>query len=654
MTLSLKKTTDAYDILKTYEGTNPFLIMIKNDVFAYKTLQLNDFHIEYILKNHNRKPVVMNQMVKIAKWFGEQKQSDWNVEFIPEKLIITCFLGETETTYNFYVRYRQSQEKAVMCFIPKKALLTPLFVDDYENKDINFVKYNKKSGRKLRPHQETAIKFLTTRKKCILADQMGLGKTMSAIVSALEDDYKKILVICPASVKSTWKREIGMFVDDSEITIVDGSKWNENRFTIINYDILDNFYEIPTEMITKRNKTVDDNGNIKMKSVEKQIVSKKQDIINEAMENSQLFQSQFDLVIIDEIHRLSNNTSGRYKIISDLIKRSKPIGIYAITGTPITNRPYNLYNILKLIDAEITKDWQYYVKTYCDGKQIYKKGERDKWTRIFLNKLHKSTWYDLTYDEKCSLNNYLDINCPKLWITSGASNLEELKEKIKHLYIRRLSEDIEGMVNKEIKTIEYNLPTELNDEYQNVWDEYEKAQALKGNDDVAKNKAIIEGTILRQWLSKKMINNTVELAKKHIEDGEKVLIVCCYDEELYEFQRIFGDECVIYNGKMTRKQKDKSENDFMYDEHIKVFIGNIMAAGVGITLTSGNICIFNNFSWVPADNLQIMDRIFRLTQTNDVTVYYQIFKNTASEDMFNKIMDKEYIINNVIIEENKK
>jgi SWI/SNF-related matrix-associated actin-dependent regulator 1 of chromatin subfamily A len=654
MALSLKKTNEAYDILKSYNGDNPYIIMLKNDVYAYKCLSLNDFHIEYILKNYNYKPIYLNKIIKIAKWFGEQKQKDWNVDFIPEKLLITYIIGETDTTYNVYVRYRQSQEKAVMCFIPKKALLTQLFIESYEDKNIDFEKYNKISGRKLKPHQETGIKFLTTRKKCILADDMGLGKTTTAIVSAIEDDYKRILIICPASVKSSWKREITNYNNEDEIVIVEGSKWKENKFTIINYDILDNFYEIPTETVIKRIRNVDDNGKITYTNVEKTIVSKKQSVIDEAMENSQLFQSNFDLIIIDEIHRLSNNTSGRYKIISDLIRRTNPTGIYALTGTPITNRPYNLYNILKLIDAEITKDWQYYVKTYCDGKQIYRKGERDKWTRIFLNKVKKKSWYDLDENEKNDLNRYLEGNCSKIWLTNGASNLDELREKIKHLYIRRLNTEIEGMVKKEIKTIEYDLPYSDKIEYENVWNEYEEAQTLKGNDEISKNKAIIEGTILRQWLSNKMISNTVELANKHIENGEKVLIICCYDDELYEFQRIYGDKCVIYNGKMTRKQKDKAEESFMKDDNIRVFVGNIQAAGVGITLTSGNICIFNNFSFVPADNLQAMDRIFRLTQVNDVTVYYQIFKNTVLEDMFKKVIRKEFIINNVIIDEEKK
>ena len=235
----------------------------------------------------------------------------------------------------------------VSVFIPKKALLNPLFLEDFNQKVVDFEKYNKMAGIVLKSQQEQGIKFLTTRKKAILAHQMGGGKSITSIVAALEDNYEKILIISPASVKSTWEKELKRFVNDEEMVIVEGSKWKEARFTIINYDILDNFYEIPTEIVNRRVRTIDDNGKITYKTIKKEIVSKKDVIINKAMSNSQLFQSKFDLIIIDEAHKLSNADSGRYKIISDLIKRSNPNGIYLLTGTMITNNPMNLIIYLK-------------------------------------------------------------------------------------------------------------------------------------------------------------------------------------------------------------------------------------------------------------------------------------------------------------------
>ena len=119
-------------------------------------------------------------------------------------------------------------------------------------KKIDFKPYNELLGFNLYPHQEEAVKFLTSKKKAILAHDMGFGKTIAAIVSALEGKYEHVLIVAPSSVKETWKRELFHFVNDEDVTIVQGSKWNDAKFTIINYDILDNFYTIPEQTITKR------------------------------------------------------------------------------------------------------------------------------------------------------------------------------------------------------------------------------------------------------------------------------------------------------------------------------------------------------------------------------------------------------------------
>lgn len=656
MANSLKKTNEAYEILKNYNGENSYIINLKNDVFVYKKMTLNDFHMEYIIKNHNFKPIYLNKIVKIADWFGEKKQIEWNIDFLPEKLLIGYYLGETSDFYHAYVKYRKSQEKMISIFIPKKALLNPLFLEDFNQKVVDFEKYNKMAGIVLKPQQEQGIKFLTTRKKAILAHQCGGGKTITSIVAALEDNFDKILVISPASVKSVWYDEIKRFVSEDEITVVEGSKWKEARFTIINYDILDNFYEIPMETVKRKVRNVDDNGKITYKTVEKEVVSKKDVIINEAMANSQLFQSKFDLIIIDEAHKLSNANSGRYKIISDLIKRSNPKGIYELTGTMITNNPMNLYNILKIIDADITKDWQAYVKRYCDGKQIFVKGERDKLTKVFLNKVKKQSWYDLTFDEKTELNTYLDTTCKKIWLTNGSSNLDELREKIKHLYLRDLNEEIYNNFSKEVKILEYNLTSDEWVQYNQIWDEYVNSQGEeKDIDKLLDNKKLIEVSVLRQATSQMMIPYTIRLAENILnKTNDKMIIFCAFDSEIYALQEYFGDKCVVHNGKITAKEKDKVIKKFNEDENCRILLGNLTSTSVGLNLIVANKIIFNSVSWLPAENQQAEYRILRIGQTKDCRIFYQKFKNTYLDHIFETLQLKNEIIDNVIVDETKK
>ena len=654
MSISLNKSNEAYKLLESYKGNNSYIISLKNNVFAYKSHSLNDFEVEYILKNHNFQPILINKLVKVSKWFAAKKQEEWNLDFLPYKLKIGYYLGETNTFYHMFVQYRKSQTSMIPIFIPKKALLTNIFVEDWENKHIDFQKYNTMSGLTLKPHQERAIKFLTTRKKGVLALQMGFGKSISAIVSALENEYRKILVVCPASVKSTWKRELKYFVHEDEITIVEGSKWKENKFTIINYDILDNFYEVPTEIVKRRVKDVDENGKIKYNWVEKEVVSRKNEIIKDAMENSQLFQSQFDCIIIDEVHRLSNKTSGRYKIISDLIQRSKPQGIFELTGTMITNNPMNLYNILKLIDADVTKDWVHYAITYCDGKQIFVKGERDKYTNVFLKKHNKTSWYDLTPLEKDELNTYLDNNCRKIWLTNGASNLDELQESIKHIYYRETKND-SVTVKKETHLLNYSLSLNEQMQYDNTWDDYINQQEEKDLDTLLSNKKLIETSVLRQTVANMMIPHTIKKVNEILNTTkDKVIIACSFDNELYSLQEEFKDICVIYNGKLNRKQKDAAEEKFKNDDNIRVFIGNTIAAGVGLTLISANHLIFNSVSFLPSDNQQMEYRIIRIGQEKDCHIYYQSFQNTYMDRMYEILNVKQEIIDTVIVDENDK
>lgn len=652
MAISLANIDKAYKALKEYSGENSYIITLKNTVYAYKTRGLKDSEIDYILHNYDREPKQINKIVKIADWYGEKLQNDLLLDFIPQKLKITWFLGETDYIYHFFCIYRRSQEKAMEVFVPKDAILTDFLSEPWQDKLIDFNVYNERSGRCLYPHQEEAVKFLTTKKKAILADVMGFGKTTSAIVAALEDKFQKVLIICPASVKITWKKELMRYVDEDDITIVEGSKWKENRFTIINYDILKNFYEIPTETVKSTSLELQD-GKVTKVTKEKEKVSRKSAVIQEAMENSQLYQSKFDLFIIDEAHRLSNTTSGFFKIMSDLVKRSNPRGIYELSGTPITNRPINFYNLLKLIDAPVSRDWKKYVMRYCDGKFFYNRKERDAYSFMYCKKVKKNSWFDLTDEEKAELDEILDKKCKKIWKTDGASHIDELQEVIKSYYLRRDKNDLE-LKKKTVKILNYKLTPEERESYEKVWDEYVEAQNDKNPEDLEKYKKITEGIMMRQWLANNMTSKTIDLAQKCIDLGHKVVIFCSFDEELNTIKEAFKDICVVHNGKMLAKRKDKSVEAFQNDPNVKVFIGNIQSAGVGLTLVASRVAIFNSFSWVSGDNLQAEDRIHRLNQKNDVTIYYQVFLDTFYKEMFDKVRGKQEIIDNIIVSEKNK
>lgn len=631
MAISYKKKTEAIDILKDYKGKNPYIQSLKYYLYNKKNYSLTDFNAEYILLNYEVDPFLVNKTIRIVNWFGLQQKKKWDIEFIPEKIVIGYMLGETENYYHAYVKYRKNQEIAVQCFIPKRALLDQIFLEDYSKIEIDFDKYNhilSKRDRKVLEHQKLAVKFLLSRKKAILADDMGLAKTCSSIIATMEGGFKKILIICPASLKTNWKREIEYFISENDIAILDSNNFISNkRYTIVNYDILGNFYKLPLEAKTDRKtgeiiaKKV---KNIKTGEYENIIQykkSRKKEIIEDAIKDSPLLCENYDLIIIDEAHKLSNDDSDRYMIIDDLIKKSyKTENIYLLSGTPLTNNPRNLLNLLKLINADVAKaqEYEYYLERYCEGKKIKTKTGKE------------------------------------FWLAKGASNLEELRDRIKHLYLRRLKTEIPGLVNKEIVEKYYDLPDDKIKEYNNVWDEYVESQKDVGKYVNENYRELVEGIKLRQYISTEMIPNTIELVDKHLDFGEKVIIMCSFDEEIMLLKKHYGDLAVIYKGGLTRKQKDNAESEFMTNPDIKVFIANIVSAGVGLNLVSSHICIFNSFDFVYGNIIQAMDRIHRISQLEDVTVYFQFFVNTVFESMWKTVMRKKLISEETIKSEKEK
>lgn len=630
MTISLKKTNEAYDILKIYEGNNFLIKRLKTNVYNKSNKYvLSDFEIEYILNNYSYKSKQINKIIKITKWFAESQMEKWNVSFIPEKVYVYELLGEMDNFVHVSIKYKKNQENKTTCFIPRKALLDDLNSSDFNELNVDFSIINtvlSKFDKSLYKHQEEAVKFLLSRKKALLADDQGLGKSLSATSASIIGGFKKILIICPASLKSTWKRELSTFIPENDIAIIKSNNWiSDKKYTIINYDIIDLHHKIAKDKIIEEkhkydkygNPKLDQNGNQIIEIKEKWFKSRKKDAKLKALSESNLYQSNFDLVIIDECHKLSNNSSIRYEMIMDFLEKSNIEDVYLLSGTPMTNKPINLFHVMSLIKHPVCENFEYFVKTYCDGKQIENKST------------HR-----------------------KIWLTGGSSNLDELMEKVKNSYLRRLKSDIPGMVNKTIHQRYYDLSDDEKFVYDKLWDDYEESQIQLGNDNL--NKELTEGILLRQFVSNAMIKNTIELSNEFLEDDKKVFIACCFNEEISELKKYFGDKAVIYKGGMSIKQKDDAEKRFMTDPKTTVFIGNIIAAGVGLTLTSSHICIFNSYDWVPGNNLQMMDRVHRIGQKNDVEVYFQLFNNTISEHMWETIIRKELSINQVIKTENNK
>jgi SWI/SNF-related matrix-associated actin-dependent regulator 1 of chromatin subfamily A len=501
--------------------------------------------------------------VVLDSYFSNKIANDKFLMEIPERMWIEKLLSEKDKSYHVWGKFFEHEELSDI-WVPKVALIKDNKVDI---KDIDYSKY---SHRPPLEHQKVAIETLLKNKKYILADDMGLGKTTSTIIASLETGARKILIICPASLKINWQREYQLYSDKSSF-VCEGKHYSEDaEIVIMNYDIIKNFHD------SKNRK------------------------------ESMMIKSGFDLVIIDEAHYIQNVQAQRTKLINDLVKDIDRL--WLLTGTPMTSRPINYFNLLSLVDSPVAKNWMAYVVRYCSGYQ-FKVGPR------------------------------------KVWNVMGASNLEELHDRTKTTVLRRLKEDVLDLPDKIITPVYLRLRSKLYEEVMgDYYNWYDK------NPEESKNLSIqfTKLTQVRQVIAEEKTQHTIELAENIIEQGKKVIIFCNFTKSLETIYNHFGKHAVRLDGSMSKTQRQDAVDRFQDDEKVHVFVGNIKAAGVGITLTAAEAVIMNDLSFLPSDHSQAEDRAYRYGQKNNVLVYYPLFDNTIEGIIYDILNNKKKIISTVM------
>jgi SWI/SNF-related matrix-associated actin-dependent regulator of chromatin subfamily A-like protein 1 len=155
-------------------------------------------------------------------------------------------------------------------------------------------------------------------------------------------------------------------------------------------------------------------------------------------------------------------------------------------------------------------------------------------------------------------------------------------------------------------------------------------------------------TKVRQIIADEKIAQTIELAENIIEQDKKVIIFCNFTDSLNKICEHFGKAAVKLDGSMSKGERQLSVDQFQDSEKVKVFVGNIKAAGVGLTLTAGEAVIMNDLSFLPSDHSQAEDRAYRYGQKNNVLVYYPIFENTIEGIIYDILANKKQVISTIL------
>ena len=553
----------ALEILSAYDGGNNFILRLKQQQLLNKKFFPTRTQSDYIITYHNYKPKVAKKWVDLDPYFAKKIADEKLFREIPDKVYVEKLLVEKEKSYHIWGKFFEN-EQMVDFWMPKGALVKTHTV---EKVDIDYSKYY---HRPPLSHQKEAIEKLAGSKRFILADDMGLGKTTSTIIAALESGAKKVLIICPASLKINWAREIENYTDKS-IYICEGKNFSSDEdFVIVNYDIIKNFHDIKEK------------------------------------ENSQILNANFDLVIIDEAHYIKNSQAQRTKLINNFVKNVNRL--WLLTGTPITSRPIDYFNLLSLIESPVAQNWMAYVIRFCEGYQ-FRAGKR------------------------------------KVWNVNGASNLDELRDRTSKQILRRLKTDVLDLPEKIINPVYLRLKSK---EYENLMGEY--YDWYRNNKEESSSLTIQFSKLMkvRQVIADEKVSQTIELAENILEQGKKVIIFSNFTEPLKRIYEHFGKSAVYLDGSSTKPARQKAVDDFQENDKVKVFCGNIKAAGVGITLTSAEVVIFNDLSFVPSDHSQAEDRAYRYGQKNSVLVYYPLFENTIEGAIYDILIKKKGIFETVM------
>lgn len=315
------------------------------------------------------------------------------------------------------------------------------------------------------------------------------------------------------------------------------------------------------------------------------------------------------VLILDEIHYLKNSKAKRTKAGKALGKNIPHI--LGLSGTPIVNRPIEAFNALKLIDDTVVPSFWKYAQRYCGAR-------------------HNGFGWDF----------------------SGASHTEELHQKlVQTVMLRRLKKDV--LSNLPEKIYSY-LPMELDNRKEYITAENNFIQWVKENrgEEAAQKasnaEAFAQIEALKQLSIKGKMKQAIDWVKDFIEVDGKLVVFATHKSTIDSLMAEFKDIAVKIDGSVTGIDRDKAVQEFQNNNKIRLFIGNIKAAGVGISLTASSSVAFLELPWSPGDAEQASDRVHRIGQKDSVTVYYLLAQNSIEEKIAKMLDRKKKVLDSIL------
>lgn len=310
----------------------------------------------------------------------------------------------------------------------------------------------------------------------------------------------------------------------------------------------------------------------------------------------------FKVLVLDESVAIKESTARRTKAIKRLA-RNIP-SVIALSGTPILNRASEIYNTIKIINTELFDSPKEFKQRYCG------------------------------------------------WDFSGPTHIPELHTILTStIMLRRLKEDVLKELPPKLFSF---VPIEIDNE-----PEYRKAESdfieyireKKGDENALKAeraKQFAQIETLKQLSVKGKMKVAMDWIGDLLNADGKLVVFCSHHFVVDILMESFGNIAVKLDGRDTYIEKNRSVEKFQNEDNIRLFVGNIKAAGTGLTLTASSNVAFMEYPWSPADLQQCADRCHRIGQKDSVNVYYLHGNNTIEERLIRILDSKKLIMDSLL------